>query len=49
MSPVRSKSQWRALAAKRRAGQISQAMWEEWTKGVKYDSLPEKVKKKRRK
>ncbi len=49
--PARSKAQYRKMLALYKAGHIDKETLEEWTKGVDYDSLPERLreKEKRRK
>jgi len=46
--PATSKAQWRKLALLHKQGKISDEEWRRFTEGVNYDSLPERVKKKRR-
>ena len=48
--PIKSKAQWRRFAAMLRRGEISRAKFDEWTHGVSFKSLPERVQgKKKRK
>jgi len=46
--PVKSKSQWRRLGAMLDRGEITKAKFDEWTEGVSYDSLSERIGKKKR-
>ena len=47
--PIKSKAQWRALAAKRARGEISEAEWDEMVEKTKtpYRRLPERVSRKK--
>jgi hypothetical protein len=45
--PVTSKAQWKKFHAMYERGEISKATLDHWIKGVDYDSLPAKAKKKR--
>ena len=46
--PIRSRSQWRKMRLLLRQGKISRKEWNEWVKGVNFQSLPERVPKKRK-
>ena len=44
--PVKSKAQFRKFGAMYERGEISKKKLDEWTKGVDYNKLPERAKKK---